>query len=172
MRKILGSLMVLGTFLVMGCAGMEMNWNIDKDVLALGAANEAGYQLARQYPDIADTALKYAQDAMDAAEPGTFQEQLDKWKEYVLGQLGADPHYKRQLSRFMPNITLPEGSTPNTEWMDKVRPYVEEFIWGIEDGRVSIIIAWLYRDHEAKVDRYRAKLQARVKSVHDRIMEG
>ena len=161
MKKLM--LLSLISLLMMGCAGMEMNWNIDKDVLALGAANEAGYQLAKQYPDIADTALEYAQDAMNATKPGTFQDQLDKWKDYVLEQLGADPHYRRQLGRFMPNIALPEGSTPDMAWMDKVKPYVQEFIYGIEDARVSIIQANLYRNHEAQLERYRTKLTEKMR---------
>jgi len=168
MKKLI-VLLSASLMLMMGCSRAQINWNIDKDVLALAAANEVGYQLAKQYPDIADTALEYAQAAMDAAEPGTFQEQFDKWKDYVLAQLGADPHYKRQLSRFMPNITLPEGSGPDTAWMDKVRPYLQEFIYGIEDARVSIIKANLYRDHEAQLERYRMKLTEKMRQEREEL---
>lgn len=161
MKKLIVLLSVLIPLLMMGCAGMEINWNVDKDVLALGAACEVGYQLAKQYPEIANIAYKYAQDAIAATEPGAFQEQLDKWKDYILERIGADPHYKRQLSRFMPNIALPEGDMPDMAWVDKAKPYIQEFIYGIEDAWHSSIVAAL--------ERYRAKLTARVQVVRARL---
>ena len=119
-----------------GCAGTQINWNIDKQVVAEVAANEAGYQMAKQYPEEAKIALKYAKAVTQAGEPGAFKEQLNTWKEYVLEKIGADPHYARQLSKLMPEIELPETKTPDAlvKWMQKVKPYVEEFIIGVEDA--------------------------------------
>lgn len=129
--------------LIGGCAGTQINWNIDKQVVAEVAANEIGYQLAKQYPEEARIALKYAKMATSASEPGSFNDQLNTWKEYILEKIGADPHYARQLSKLMPEIELPETQTPDRliEWMEKVRPYVEEFIIGIEDGQHSPILS-------------------------------
>jgi len=142
---------------LMGCAGIS--WNPD---LGLGGANEAGYQFAKHFPTYADEALGYAQAALDANEPMTFQEQFDKWMDYVLEKAGADAHLKRQINRFKPIITLPEGSTPDMEWMLKARPYLQEFIYGIEDAREVIL-----QSTQAYKDSYRAKLTAKLQAEHN-----
>ena len=122
-----------------GCAGTQINWNIDKQALAEVAANEAGYQMAKFLPNEASIAFKYANDAMNASNPESFKVDLNVWKEYVLGKIGADPHYAKQLSRLLPEIELPETQTPDSliKWMNKVKPYLLEFILGIQDGLLS-----------------------------------
>jgi len=135
---ILTAICLIGLILS-GCAGTQINWNIDKQALAEVAANEAGYQMAKHLPDVARIALKYANDAMNASNPETFKVDLNVWKEYVLGKIGADPHYVKQLSRLLPEIELPETQTPDSliKWMAKVKPYLSEFILGIQDGLLS-----------------------------------
>ena len=126
-----------------GCAGTQINWNIDKQALAEVAANEAGYQFAKFLPNEAEIALKYARTVTTSIEPGDFKLNLNVWKEYVLEKIGADPHYAKQLSRLLPEIELPESTMPDLKWMDKVKPYISEFIIGVEDGlRVSDLIAF------------------------------
>ena len=132
---ILTAICLIGLILS-GCAGTQINWNIDKQALAEVAANEAGYQFAQFLPNEASIALKYANDAMNASNPESFKVDLNLWKEYVLEKIGADPHYAKQLSRLLPEIELPETQTPDSliKWMAKVKPYLSEFILGIQDG--------------------------------------
>ena len=133
---ILTAICLIGLILS-GCAGTQINWNIDKQALAEVAANEAGYQMAKFLPNEAEIALKYSQTIMTSTEPGDFKLNLNVWKEYVLEKIGADPHYAKQLSRLLPEIELPESAVPDLKWMDKVKPYISEFILGIEDGLLN-----------------------------------
>ena len=145
MKKLL-ILISLFAFSLMGCAGTQISWNIDKQVVAEVAANEIGYQLAKQYPEEARVALKYAKMVMQAGTPGSFNDQLNTWKEYVLEKIGADPHYARQLSKLLPEIELSEDALPDMKWMETVKPYVEEFIIGIEDGLPEISFIQRYAE--------------------------
>lgn len=131
MKKFSIILIVLA-FALTGCAGMQINWNVDKKALAEVAACEIGYQMAKYMPDEAGIALDYARTVMTSIEPGDAKLNLNNWKEYVLDKIGADPHYARQLSKLLPEIELPETATP--EWVETVKPYVQEFIYGVEEG--------------------------------------
>jgi len=131
MRLIL-ALLVLA-FLA-GCSGMQVNWDIDKQAAGGTAACEAGYQMAKHLPNEAVVAYKYAKAALETAEPIDFNNQFKIWKDYTLEKAGLNRHYRRQLDKFMPNITLPEGELPTGEWMEKAKPYLLEFTYGIEDG--------------------------------------
>lgn len=137
MKKLL-ILISLFAFFLMGCAGTQISWNIDKQVVAEVAANEIGYQLAKQYPEEARRARMYANVLVEVNNPTSFNDQLNTWKEYVLEKIGADPHYARQLSKLMPEIELSEDALPDMKWMETVKPYIEEFIIGIEDGLPEI----------------------------------
>jgi len=141
-KRIILTILAIITALSMGCAGMQLNWNIDKETLALAAANEVGYQLAMQYPTHAEIAFGFAQNVMNADNPEDFQRKLTDWRMYIFEAIGADPHYKRQLARFMPELELPPGEMPGQEWMDKAKPYVEEFMWGIEDAQAIPVADW------------------------------
>ena len=132
--------------LIAGCAGMQVNWNVDKEDIAELAANESGYQMALHLPDEAQVALKYAQKALAAGEPMEFNEQLQAWKDYALEKAGLNRHYQRQLDKFMPEIQLPEGSMPDLKWLEKVKPYLQEFIYGVEDGLEEQNIVQRYND--------------------------
>ena len=146
MRKITAIMFLSAILLMGGCAGTQINWNIDKQVVAEVAANEIGYQLVQEYPEVANVALAYAKMVTEATEPGYFNDRLNIWKEYVLRQVGLDRHYTRQLSKLMPEIELSEDALPDMKWMETVKPYVEEFIIGIEDGLPEISFIQRYAE--------------------------
>lgn len=141
MRIKLFPIIILVTLFIAGCAGMQVNWNVDKQATGEVAACEAGYQLAKHFPDEARVAYKYAKNALDSEELTDFNEQFKIWRDYALEKAGLDRHYKRQLDKFMPEIKIPE--TPTPEWVDKVKPYLQEFIYGIEDELESPITKYL-----------------------------
>ena len=137
--KRLSIVLIVLAFALTGCAGMQINWNIDKQALAEIAACEIGFQFSKHYPEEAQVALKYARIAIQAGEAGSFNDQLNEWKEYLLEYIGADPHYARQLSKLLPEIELSEDALPDMKWMETVKPYISEFIMGIEEGLPVII---------------------------------
>lgn len=138
MRSLRLLMVLVVSLALLGCAGTQINWNIDKQTAGEAAANESGYQLAKNFPDEAKIALGYAQKALDAGEPTDFNKRLNAWKTYVLEKAGLNRHYARQLDKFMPEINLPEGQMPDLSWIEKVKPYLEEFIYGVEDGLEEI----------------------------------
>lgn len=132
--KLLIIIGILG-WLIHGCAGTQVNWNIDKQALAELAACEIGYQLAKQYPNEAAILLKFANNVLKQTEPNNFANEFAAWKMSLLEKIGADAHYKRQLARLLPEIEFPESETMLPEWVNKVKPYVQQFSYGIEDAQ-------------------------------------
>jgi len=159
MKKLL-LMAALGAFLLTGCKWPQVNIikpDITKqeafDLLTFEAAYQLGRLAAKEMPDQADVILKYCEEIAKTEEPLVFQTYIDNGKDWLIEKLGGSEHYKRQMDRVFPKIELVADEEPTNEWMEKVKPLLEEFILGIEDVKAN------------------AHVQAFIESYQDRYME-
>jgi len=159
MKKLL-LIAILGAFLLTGCKLPQVNIikpDITKDeafdLLTFEAAYQLGKLAAKEMPDQVPTILEYCDQMGETEKPIVFQTYIDTGKNWLVEKLGGGEHYKRQMDRVFPKIEIVESEEPSAEWMEKVKPLLEEFILGIEDARPD------------------AHIQAFIESYHDRYVE-
>lgn len=140
MKKLL-LIALLGAFLLTltGCPKINIiKPDITKqeafDLLTFEAAYQLGKYAAKEMPDQVATILEYCDQMGKTEEPLVFQTYIDTGKAWLVEKLGGSEHYKRQMDRVFPKIEIVESEEPSTEWMEKVKSLLEEFIIGLEDA--------------------------------------